>query len=44
MYSILKPFTFSLDPETTHDLAIKSLKCNNIPKNIYQDEEKVSRN
>ena len=26
MFSILKPYIFSLDPEVAHDLAIKSLK------------------
>ena len=26
MFSILKPYIFSLDPEAAHDLAIKSLK------------------
>ena len=26
MFSIFKPFIFSLDPETAHDLAINSLK------------------
>ena len=30
MFSILKPFIFKLDPETAHDLAIKSLKFNPI--------------
>ena len=31
MFSILKPYIFSLDPETAHDLAIKSLKANFLP-------------
>ena len=31
MFSILKPFLFSLDPETAHDLAIKTLKINPFP-------------
>ena len=39
MYSILKPFIFSLDPETAHDLAINSLKFNVLPKNIFQVED-----
>ena len=34
MFSLLRPFIFSLDPETAHDLAIKSLKVNIIPKNF----------
>ena len=42
MFSILKPFIFSLDPETAHDLAINSLKLNVLPKNIFQvDNEEV---
>ena len=36
MYSIFKPFIFSLDPETAHDLAINSLKFNVLPKNIFK--------
>tara|TARA_B100000242_G_scaffold212824_1_gene154960 strand:- start:189 stop:1235 length:1047 start_codon:yes stop_codon:yes gene_type:complete len=41
MFSILKPYIFSLDPETAHDLAIKSLKFNVLPKSIFnvEDEE-----
>ena len=41
MFSILKPFIFSLDPEAAHDLAIKSLKFNVLPKSVFsvQDEE-----
>tara|TARA_B100001248_G_scaffold167204_1_gene126513 strand:- start:12057 stop:13103 length:1047 start_codon:yes stop_codon:yes gene_type:complete len=36
MFSIFKPFIFSLDPETAHDLAINSLKLNILPKTIFQ--------
>ena len=36
MFSIFKPFIFTLDPETAHDLAINSLKLNVLPKNIFQ--------
>ena len=36
MYSILKPYIFSLDPETAHDLAINSLKLNILPKSIFR--------
>ena len=36
MYSIFKPFIFSLDPETAHDLAISSLRYNFLPKSIFQ--------
>ncbi len=41
MYSILKPYIFSLDPEAAHDLAIKSLKLNLIPESFFsvQNEE-----
>ncbi len=41
MFSILKPFIFSLDPEAAHDLAINSLKFNVLPKRAFtvQDEE-----
>ena len=39
MYSILKPYIFSLDPEAAHDLAIKSLKFNVLPKSIFNVEE-----
>ena len=38
MFSIFRPFIFSLDPETAHDLAINSLKFNVLPKNIFQVE------
>ena len=41
MFSIFKPYIFSLDPEVAHDLAIKSLKFNLLPKSIFnvKDEE-----
>jgi len=39
MFSIIRPFLFSLDPETAHDLAIKSLKFNFIPKKIFEVED-----
>ena len=38
MFSFLKPYIFSLDPETAHNLAIKSLKLN-LVSNIF-DENK----
>tara|TARA_B100000686_G_C16728255_1_gene939074 strand:+ start:482 stop:1528 length:1047 start_codon:yes stop_codon:yes gene_type:complete len=38
MFSILKPFIFNLDPETAHDLAIKSLKFNYLPNKIFEVE------
>ena len=46
MFSILKPYIFSLDPEVAHDLAIKSLKFNILPKSIFnvEDEEMLETN
>ncbi len=42
MFSILRPYIFSLDPEAAHDLAIKSLKANILPKDFFKvDEEEV---
>ncbi len=38
MFSILRPFLFNLDPETAHDLAIKSLKINYLPSKAFQVE------
>ena len=38
MFSFLRPYIFSLDPEIAHDLAIKSLKFNFIPKSFFQVE------
>ena len=35
MFSILRPYIFSLDPEMAHDLAIKSLKANILPKSFF---------
>jgi len=39
MFSILRPFLFNLDPETAHDLAIKSLKFNPLPSNMFEVED-----
>ena len=39
MFSLLKPFLFNLDPETAHDLAIKSLKFNYLPSRIFEVED-----
>ena len=36
MFSYLRPYIFSLDPEVAHDLAIKSLKFNILPKSFFQ--------
>lgn len=42
MFSILKPYIFSLDPEAAHDLAINSLKLNVLPKSIFNvDGEEI---
>jgi dihydroorotate dehydrogenase len=38
MFSILRPYIFSLDPEAAHDLAIKSLKVNFLPKSFFDVE------
>ena len=39
MFSIIKPFLFNLDPETAHDLAIKSLKLNLLPAKMFEVED-----
>jgi len=39
MFSVLRPFLFSLDPETAHDLAIKSLKLNPFPSKMFEVED-----
>ncbi len=39
MFSIFKPYIFSLDPEVAHDLAIKSLKLNVLPKSFFSVEQ-----
>ena len=46
MYSIFKPYIFSLDPEAAHDLAIKSLKINFLPESFFsvKDEEILKTN
>ena len=46
MFSILRPYIFSLDPEVAHDLAIKSLKANILPKSFFSvpDEEMLETN
>ena len=38
MFSFLRPFVFNLDPEKAHDLAIKSLKYNFLPKSLFTVE------
>ncbi len=46
MFSFLKPLIFGLDPEAAHDLAIKSLKLNIVPENIFkvENEEMLETN
>jgi dihydroorotate dehydrogenase len=44
MFSVLRPFLFSLDPETAHDLAIKSLKFNPFPRKIFKVEDEQMLN
>tara|TARA_Y100000590_G_scaffold450959_1_gene591510 strand:+ start:522 stop:1568 length:1047 start_codon:yes stop_codon:yes gene_type:complete len=39
MFSVLRPFLFNLDPETAHDLAIKSLKFNLLPNKMFEVED-----
>ena len=39
MFSVLRPFLFNLDPETAHDLAIKSLKFNPFPSKMFEVED-----
>ena len=38
MFSLLRPYIFTLDPEVAHDLAIQSLKLNFLPKSFFQVE------
>ena len=38
MFSLLKPFIFKIDPEMAHDLAIRSLKYNFLPEDIFKVE------
>jgi len=44
MFSVLRPFLFSLDPETAHDLAIKSLKFNPLPSGMFEVEDEQMLN
>ena len=39
MFSIVRPFLFNLDPETAHDLTIKSLKFNYLPSKMFEVED-----
>jgi len=44
MFSVLRPFLFNLDPETAHDLAIKSLKFNPFPRKTFEVEDEQMLN
>ena len=44
MFSILRPFLFNLDPETAHDLAVKSLKFNPLPGKMFEVEDEQMLN
>ncbi len=44
MFSILRPFLFNIDPETAHDLAIKSLKFNPLPSKMFEVEDEQMLN
>ena len=44
MFSILRPFLFNLDPETAHDLAIKSLKLNPFLVKCFEVEDEQMLN
>jgi len=44
MFSIFRPFLFNLDPETAHNLAIKSLKLNPFPGKMFEVEDEQMLN
>ena len=44
MFSVLRPFLFNLDPETAHNLAIKSLKLNPLPRKMFEVEDEQMLN
>ena len=44
MFSVIRPFLFNLDPETAHDLAIKSLKFNLLPSKVFEVEDEQMLN
>ncbi len=46
MFSYFRPLIFNLDPETAHDLVIKSLKYNFLPEKLFnvENEEMLSIN
>jgi len=44
MFSLLRPYIFGLDPEVAHELAIKSLKFNFVPKSFFKVEDEEMLN
>ena len=44
MFSVIRPFLFNLDPETAHDLVIKSLKFNLLPGKVFEVEDEQMLN
>ena len=38
MYSFIKPLLFKIEPETAHNIAIKSLKLNCFPSSFFKIE------
>ena len=44
MFSVIRPFLFNLDPEVAHDLAIKSLKFNPLPRKMFEVEDEQMLN
>jgi len=44
MFSILRPLLFNLEPEAAHDLAIKSLKFNPLPRKMFEVEDEQMLN
>ena len=44
MFSVLRSFLFNFDPETAHDLAIKSLKFNPLPGKVFEVEDEQMLN
>ena len=42
MFSKIRSLIFKLDPETAHDLAIKSLKFNFIPQSFFDVENLIN--
>ena len=44
MFSVFKPFLLNLDPESAHNLAIRSLKLNFLPAKIFQVEDEQMLN